>query len=91
MSFALQVDLYGPVRARLRGQAAHEQPPEPRDGRHVNLAVAAGLLPDGIAGCTVLLRSHCPAVEQPPPDAARLTQALIPSRHGIHELGRGLP
>ncbi len=26
-SFALHVDLYGPVRARLRGgQAAHEQP-----------------------------------------------------------------
>ena len=91
MSFALQVDLYGPVRARLRGQAAHEQPPEPRDGRHVSLAVALGLLPDGSTACTVLLRSHCPVGQQPPPGPARLTQAPILCRHGVNELLRGLP
>ena len=58
LSFALRVDLYGPVRARLRGgQAAHEQPLGPRGGRHVSLAVAPGLLPDAISSCTVV-RGH---------------------------------
>ena len=59
LSFALHVDLFGPVRALLRGgQPGRVRRRGPRGGRHVSLAVALGLLPDGIAACTVL-RGPC--------------------------------
>ena len=60
-------------------------------GSQRGLASALGLLPDGMAACTVLFRSHCPAGQHPPSGAPRLTQALIPCRDGVNELGRGLP
>ena len=57
-SFTLQVDLYGPVRARYAAAKLSVCGLGPRGGRHGSLAVGLGLLPDGIAACTVL-RGPC--------------------------------